>query len=238
MGGIGVVPALIASGVGWLAGKAVSFLGDLVSDNSGAEKVSRLPAYDAQNASIEQSRQTDQILQQERERRISNIAGFDQHMQKFGKQILEQIQKDVAQFGRYGLDLDDTIAEKQFAMLENSETLADLANRRYSIADPECLEILEMEEGAEKKRRMKEFGDNILLEGGEEYYDKIANTCDVVFSYIESNVERQTATQKAEMEQHAKDIQNFYQEKEDKERQKEEIQGKLGQLESLETLFA
>ena len=237
MGGIGVVPALIAGGVGWLASKAVGFLGNLISDDSGAEKISHVPSYDAQNASIEQTRQLDQLLQQERERRKTQIEGFDQHMKKYGKTILDQIKQDIKQFERYGLQIDDALAEKQFAMLENSETLADLANRRYSIADAECREILEIEEGESKKHRMKEFGDNLLLEGGIEYYDKITDACDVVFAYIDNSVTRQTNIKRTEIEQYAADIANFSQEKDEQERQKSEKQAELQELESLETLF-
>ena len=67
---------------------------------------------------------------------------------------------------------------------------------------------------------MKEFSKKLLLEGGNAYFDQLSTTCDMAFDYIED-----AATQKAEIGKYTADIQNFSEEKEEKERQKQEIQG-------------
>lgn len=102
-----------------------------------------------------------------------------------------------------------------------------MANRRYSIGDAECAEILRLKEGKEKKHRMKEFSKKLLLEGGNAYFDQLSTTCDMAFDYIEDAAKRNAATPKAEIGKYTADIQNF---SEEKERQKQEIQGRLDKL--------
>ena len=84
-----------------------------------------------------------------------------------------------------------------------------------------------LKEGEEKKHRMKEFRKKLLLEGGNVYFDQLSTTCDMAFDYIEDAAKRNAATQKAEIGKYTADIQNFSEEKEEKERQKQEIQGRL-----------
>ena len=66
--------------VGWAKeriGNAFEHVKEYLDDDSGAEEISETSAYDAQNASIEQSRQIDQILQREREKRKKYIERTD-----------------------------------------------------------------------------------------------------------------------------------------------------------------
>ena len=218
--------------------EGIDFLGGLLARNPAAEKVSQMPSYDPHNASIEHSRQIDQILQQERERREKYADKADAAIQKTRETILEQIKRDIAQFEqRFGLEINISVVEKQFERLAKNETLANLANRRYSIGDAECLRILEIEKGEDKKRQMKQFGEDLLLEGGEEYFDQLSETCGITFDYIENTVNRHAAIKNTEMEQYSVDIQSFSQQKDEKERQKTEKQRELQELESLENLF-
>ena len=84
---------------------------------------------------------------------------------------------------------------------------------------------------------MKEFSKKLLLEGGNAYFDQLSTTCDMAFDYIEDTAKRNAATKKAEIAKYSADIQNFSEEKKEKERQKQEIQGRLDKLKSLDKLF-
>ena len=106
-------------------------------------------------------------LQQEKEKRQGQIAWLEQYLINAETLIIKQIQKDMVQFARYGLEMDTALAEKPFASLKDRETMASILDRHYDPGDRKCMEIMALEEGAAKQRKMKEFGDNILLEGVE-----------------------------------------------------------------------
>ena len=207
------------------------------AEQTAAEKVARQRSYDAQAASIDESKQLDQILQQERNRRKPQIDRAEECIREAMEEILVRIKADIAQFEQFGLKMNHSIVEQQFELLEQGETLVSLVNRRYSLSDAECLEILAMSAGEAKKQRMKQFGREIMLKGGKKYFDRLSQTCDVVFNYIDDAAGRHTATQNAEMKGYAADIANFSQEKEEYERQKTQKYGRLQKLESLEKLF-
>ena len=224
----------IKKGIEILAGP---ILDKILSDDSGAEKVAQKPSYNAQKASTDETWQLHELLEQEREKRKAQIAEFDQYMQKQTRVAIEQLKKDIAQFEQYGLDISDSFIERQFVALKHIPPMAELANRRYSITNPDCKKILKLDEGAEKKHRMKEFGDKILLEGGETYYDELFNAYETVFSLIGSMIQQQVRTRTADMKKHEADIANFSEQKEEQERQMHEIQGKLQRLANLKKLF-
>ena len=201
------------------------------------ERVARQRSYDVQTASIDQSKQLDEILQEERSRRRPKIDRAERQIREAMKEIQTQIKTDIPKFEKFGLKMDSAIVDQQFELLEQGETLVSLVNRRYSLSDAECRNILKMNEGEGKKQRMKQFGREIVLKGGKKYFDRLSQTCDVVFNYIDDAAGRHTATQNAEMERYATDIANFSQEKEEQERQKAEKHGRLQRLESLEKLL-
>ena len=231
-----------------LLGKAAEWAGEKLSsvwgalqglwaDDTASDEIGQTGQYDEEDASIMRTRQIDQILQQERERRKRYIDQADEGIQEVRKKVLAQIKQGIGQSNSEGLQMNDSIVEKQFELLMKGETLAELVNRRYSLGDAECLEILKMEEGADKKRRMQEFGTKLLLEGSEAYFDKLSSACDTAFSYIDDAVSRHTKNRNAEIERYAADIKNFSEEKEEQEQQKAEKQGNLQRLEKLDRLF-
>ena len=204
----------------------ITTLSEFLADR--AERVSRAPVYDAQNALIEQTRQMDAILQHEKARRKAQISRFDELV---AEQDIEEIRQFILEFGEYGLDA----VERLFA---KRETLADLVCRRYSIGDAECLKILELSEGPEKERRMKEFGDHVLAESIDLYFDHSAECCDLLFNLLDDAMNRNAKIKNAEIEEYTNNIRNFSYEKTEQERQKAEAQGRLRRLERLEKLFA
>ena len=183
-------------GIKLLAGP---ILDKILSDDSGAEKIAQKPSYNVQKAGTDETWQLHELLEQEREKRKAQIAEFDQYMQKQTRAAIEQLKMDIVQFEQYGLDISDSIIERQFAALKHIPPMAELANRCYSITDPDCKKILELDEGAEKKCRMKEFGDKILLEGGETYYNELFDAYETVFSLIGNMIKQQARIRTVDM---------------------------------------
>ena len=121
-------------------------------------------------------------MEEERERMAEKALDFDEHMKAQRKKSMEQLQKDIAQFGQYGLDIDNSIIKRPFARLErNAPRMAELANRRYSITDPQLRAILKLDEGAEKEKAFRNFGQTVLQEGIQKYYDRFFFMRIVVF---------------------------------------------------------
>ena len=72
------------------------------------------------------------------------------------------------QCGQDKRNIDNLFIESQFATLEGGPLLlAKRADRHYNGGNSKLMNILCMAEGRKKQRKIKEFGDKILLEGGE-----------------------------------------------------------------------
>ena len=134
----------VAAGVGLLAKLAFS--------KSGTEKASQAQSYDVDKASADDAWHMNDILEQDRKRREPEFDKFDQHMQKHGRLVIEEVKKDIKGFERYGLEIDEAVIEQPFAAIENETTpLKALVDRRYIQTDPGMKAILKLEEGPEKK---------------------------------------------------------------------------------------
>lgn len=94
--------------VGWAKeriGDAFEHVKEYLDDDSGAEEISETSAHDAQNASIDQSRQIDQILQREREKRKKYIERTDEGIQEIRGKSLNLSRKASLNFKAMGLKL-------------------------------------------------------------------------------------------------------------------------------------
>ena len=244
MGGVAAAVTTIGGAImggvkaiaGPLIGGAVTALTNLFSDNSGGEKISRMPAYNEQEATMEQTKLVDQILSQERAKRKDDIAGFDERIAEAKIKLLEQLRQDIEQFQRYGLNMDYSIFEDQFNLINNSETLADLANRRLTISDSECARILSIENGDKRSQEFTRYEKQILLEGTDNYFATLEQTYTVAFKFIEDNVRQQSERLTKENSARMQEIAQFVGNKKEKEKYRKEIQAKLRDLKELESL--
>ena len=168
----------------------------------------------------------DQIAAElERDRRNRQIAELDQYMQKQTRQIFEPFKKSIVEFQFDGLDIDDLFIAKQSTALEGSTPMANWASRHYNGGNSKLMNILHMAEGREKQRKIKEFGDKILLEGSYRYFEQLSHTCNVISEYIGHAVHQCIARRNARIERYAKNP-------------KAEIQNQLQRLKNLKKLFA
>ena len=178
-----------------------------------------------------------EALREEYERRKQQISLLDRDIKNSEQLVLEQLQKDMAQFEQYGLFISDSIVKNLFATLlkRESETLSNFADQHYNLGNEKFLEAMISPE--EKAHKTKEFYD-MLLEGVNKYFEQLSNTCEFISTCIGDYVNRHIAHRNAQIKRYTADMQNLYLQIKGEEKQKAEIQNQLQRMAELKKLFA
>ena len=143
---------------------AVGVIKGVISRRS--KDVGRSSSYDNETSSISETERINELLSS-----YSEDVSFE--ARKNEKKILRDINETYDEM-LYKLQMDDVLDKTNIDRLKRDRNKIESLcrggiekhiNKRFSIDDSECLEILKMSRGIRKENRMNEFSKNVMSEG-------------------------------------------------------------------------
>ncbi len=187
-------------------GDFVSDVGDTISDlftggSATAGAIGATAAYDSETASILETKKINDILSTfaiKLEKKADKLEILCiKESGKYFENFIEGISKLN---GSNGIKINVNSIKRDFDKITNDSkgSFKKYLAKRVSIDDDECLEILKLDEGEDKKLKMKKFGGKVLKEAKEQLCDNIQKTLDSQGQYIseELNAEINNAISK------------------------------------------
>ncbi len=156
-----------------------------------SQEVSELSSYDKESARLSETMRINQSL-----------SNFSLNLQKQADELEELSLKESKVYFEYlieqlhetndsnGVKINLNKIKREFLKIERNirgSFKVHLA-KRISLDDTECLSILQLEEGLEKKQQMERLGNKVLLEAREQLCDNIRECLLAQQEYIEDQV--------------------------------------------------
>lgn len=176
-----------------------------------SKRVGESKEYDQDTATVDDTARIADIL-----------SGFSAGLREEGKQIEETARKNVedyfdqlytamnAALGRKKA-VKSLMLQKQIVLGSISGSFNDVLARRVSLSDAECLTILKLPKGADKKEKMNKFGKKVINEGVEKLCNNVKKSVEVIRNETEAELNDIVQEQQRLLEEFARQIQEVTQ---------------------------
>lgn len=184
----GVVKGVLIEGVKHVVEKIKNWIFD-------TDDLKDAPVYDEENATMDETKKINELLTQQRAGFKKAIADLETSCKQHAEKVFEVLLRGVTQIqNEHGLKINYDYLQKKIDGYYNqiSGGISEHVNRRLTVSDPECSEILKLK-GEERSRAIDTFIRKIIRNGIDEYLLELERTTnesiDFVSAFIGSKVE-------------------------------------------------